>query len=176
VRARSAASVILASMVLLSTAGCTFFAPQTTLKPYDPSDGVDAQVGNILVRNAILLSADGKTGSLLVSLLNNGNSGVNVKFQYDATDNGSAAKINTDVLVEPGAATSFGGNGEQKFLLDDINTTPGSLFPIFVQYGNQTGKEILVPVLNGALPQYANLLPTATPSPATAVATPTPSN
>ncbi|MCU1581461.1 MAG: hypothetical protein JWO01_849 [Microbacteriaceae bacterium] len=185
-RSRRAASVVLASIVLLGTAGCTFFAPQTTLKPYDPSDGIGAQVGSILVRNALLLSKDGKTGSLLVNLINDGNSGINVKFQYDATVDGTAAKVNTDVFVDPGAVTSFGGNGDKKFILDGIATKPGQLFPIFVQYGQQTGKEMLIPVLDGTLPQYSNLLPTATPSPtasatpsapaATPTPTPTPSN
>jgi hypothetical protein len=185
VRSRRAASVVLAAIVLLGTAGCSFFAPQTTLKPYNPSDGVGAKVGNIVVSNALLLSKDGKTGSLLVNLINDGDSDVTVKFQYDATVDGTAAKVNTDVVVDPGAATSFGGNGDKKFYLDGISTKPGELFPIYVQYGQQTGKEMLIPVLDGTLPQYTNLMPTpapsasATPSPtasATPTATPTPSN
>jgi hypothetical protein len=183
VRARRAASVVLASIVLLGTAGCTFFAPQTTLKPYNPSDGVGATVGNVVVSNALLLSKNGKIGSLLINLINNGNNDVTVKFQYDATVDGTAAKVNTDVLVDPGAATSFGGNGDKKFILDGISTKPGELFPIYVQYGQQAGKEMLIPVLDGTLPQYTNLMPTAAPSPsatpaatATPTATPTPSN
>lgn len=173
-RSRRAASVVLASIVLLGTAGCSFFAPQTTLKPYNPSDGISAQVGSISVRNALLLSKDGKTGSLLVNLINNGNSGVQVKFQYDATVGGTAAKVNTDVLVDPGPATSFGGNGNKKFILDGITTKPGQLFPIFVQYGQQTGIEMLIPVLDGTLPQYSNLLPTAAPSPTPTSTSPAP--
>jgi hypothetical protein len=187
VRSRRAASVVLAAIVLLGTAGCSFFAPQTTLKPYNPSDGVGATVGDIVVSNALLLSSDGKTGSLLVNLINDGDRDVTVKFQYDATVDGTAAKVNTGVVVDPGAATSFGGSGEQKFYLDGISTKPGELFPIYVQYGQQTGKELLVPVLDGTLPQYTNLMPTAAPSPtanatppttadATPTATPTPSN
>jgi hypothetical protein len=179
----------LAAIVLLGTAGCSFFAPQTTLKPYNPSDGVGAKVGNIVVSNALLLSKDGKTGSLLVNLINDGSNGVTVKFQYDAKVDGTAAKVNTDVTVDPGPATSFGGNGDRKFILDGISTKPGELFPIYVQYGQQAGKEMLIPVLDGTLPQYTNLMPTPAPSPtatvpsatgttptATPTATPTPSN
>jgi hypothetical protein len=56
-------------------------------------------------------------------------------------------------------------------LLPSIDTKAGSLLPIYFQYGTEPGKQLDVPVLDGSLPQYATLLPTATPTPSV---TPTP--
>ena len=46
-RARVAASAGLTALVALALTGCNFFTPQSTLVPYDPSDGVSAQVGEV---------------------------------------------------------------------------------------------------------------------------------
>lgn len=164
-RARRAASVVLASaVVLLSTAGCTFFAPQTTLKPYDPSDGVNTQIGEVYVRNVLLLTEDGKDASLLLSVVNETDNGQSVQFQYEGTDgDGTTGKVDKSVFANAGTATSVGGHGENQIVLTGINAKPGSLFPVFVQYGDQTGKQLLVPVLDGTIKPYDELLPSAAP-------------
>jgi hypothetical protein len=36
---------------------------------------------------------------------------------------------------------------------------PGSLLPLYVQYGNETGKKVLVPVLDGSISPYDEFLP-----------------
>ena len=164
-RARRAASVVLASaVVLLSTAGCTFFAPQTTLKPYDPSDGVNTQIGEVYVRNVLLLTEDGKDASLLLSVVNETDNGQSVQFQYEGTDSdGTTGKVDKSVFANAGTATSVGGHGENQIVLTGINAKPGSLFPVFVQYGDETGKQLLVPVLDGTIKPYDELLPSAAP-------------
>ncbi len=164
-RARRAASVVLASaVVLLGTAGCTFFAPQTTLKPYDASDGVNTQIGDVYIRNVLLLTEDGSNASLLVNVVNETDNGQSVQFQYEGTgSDGTTGKVDKSVFANPGKATSIGGHGDNQIVLTGINAKPGTLFPVFVQYGDQTGKQLLVPVLDGTLEPYNKLLPTATP-------------
>jgi hypothetical protein len=178
VRARRAASVVLAAVVLLSTAGCTFFTPQTTLKPYDPSDGVGGQVGNVQVRNAIILTKDGEHASLLVNLINDGDTDANVKLQYDGlNDKGLPARVNHRIFVGGGDVTSIGAKNDTKLYLTLVDAKPGTLFPLYFQYGSKGGEELLVPVLDGTLDSYKNLLPTPRPSvtPTPAV-TPTPTS
>ena len=163
-RARRAASVVLASVVLLSTAGCSFFAPQTTFKAYDPSDGVNAQIGDIYIRNVILLTKDGSAASLLVNVVNESDNGQSVKFQYEGSNSdGTTGKVDKTVFANPGTATSVGGHDSDQIILTGINAKPGTLFPVFVQYGDQTGKQLLVPVLDGTLKPYDELLPTNAP-------------
>lgn len=163
--ARRAASVVLASVVLLSTAGCTFFAPQTTLKPYDPSDGVNTQIGDVYIRNVLLLTKDGSDASLLVNVVNETDNGVKVTFQYEGKDSdGVTGKVNDSIFANPGVPTSFGGSNDPRIVFTGIDAKPGSLFPVFVQYGDETGKQLLVPVLDGTLKPYNELLPTPEPT------------
>ncbi|MHC5797559.1 hypothetical protein ACVXZ4_15530 [Lacisediminihabitans sp. FW035] len=164
-RARIAATVVVAASLLLSTAGCSFFAPQATLKHYDPSDGVGTTVGQVKVRNALLLTKDGQEASFLVNLINDGEKTVNVLIQYDGTTaNGTAGKVDTRVQLDAGEVKTFGSSDTRQLLFNGIDSRAGSLFPVFVQYGTQTGEQLLVPVLDGSLPEYSKLLPSPLPT------------
>lgn len=155
-RARLAASAVVAALVLGTTAGCTFITPQVTTLHYDPSDGVGANIGDIQVRNALLLTSDGSTASLLINFGNPKNYSTTVHLQYkDAT--GSKVDKNVDVLAD--SVTSFGGEGQGKILLTGIDTKAGDLFPVFVQPSGETGKELALPVLDGSASEYADLVP-----------------
>ncbi len=160
-RARVLVSVVLAAGVLLGTSGCNLLAPQSTTKHYDASDGVSGNVGDIAVRNAIVLSEDGTTGSLLVTVVNTGDSAHSLNVQFA----GATGKVNQSVTVKAGSTTAFGTEGAPLIPMDAISAQPGSLFPVFFQYGDQTGVELLVPVLDGTLAPYSTLMPTAVPTP-----------
>ena len=173
-RARVAASAGLAALVAIALAGCNFITPQSTLVPYDSSDGVSVRVGDIDVLNAVVLSDDGVSGNLVFSALNTGDDDVELTVQYES----SGDKVTLDVDVEAGTTGQFGfGDGGQLFLAD-IDTKPGALLAIYFQYGDVQGRQLLVPVLDGALEEYAPFLPTPTPTPTPqpteAVVTPTP--
>jgi hypothetical protein len=173
VRARIAATVIVAASLLFSTAGCSFFAPQSTLKRYDPSDGVGATVGQVKVRNALLLTKDGQLASFLVNLVNDGTKTVDVLIQYDGTTaSGASGKVDTRVQLDAGEVKTFGSSTTRQLLFTGIDSKAGSLFPVFVQYGTLTGQQLLVPVLDGSLTEYSKLLPTPLPT-ATPSANPT---
>lgn len=165
-RARIVTSVIIGVAAVLATTGCSYFATQSTLEHYDPSDGVGATVGNVDVRNALLLTKNGKDASLVVDLINGGESTVNVSVQYDVIGpSGTIGKVDKTIRLDAGEVKGYGGNDEGQLILNHIKTRPGALFPVFVQYGDTTGKQVLVPVLNGALSEYSKLLPTPTPTP-----------
>lgn len=154
-------SVVLAAGVLLGTSGCNLLAPQSTTKHYDASDGVSGNVGDLAIRNAIVLSENGTAGNLIVTVVNAGDSAHSLNVQFT----GNAGKVTRKVTVKAGSTTSFGTENTPVIPLDAITAQPGSLFPVFFQYGNETGVELLVPVLNGTLGQYSTLVPTATPTP-----------
>jgi hypothetical protein len=164
VKARIAASVALAAALVLSTAGCSFFAAQATLKKYDPSDGVGTTIGDVSVRNALLLSSDGEEASLLINLINSGDDPISVKIQYTGTD----GKVTSTYRLSGGEAETFGAKNSKKIVFQDIGKKPGTLLPVYVTTGDRTGKELLVPILDGTQAEYAGLLPaplpTATPT------------
>ncbi|HEY5225049.1 MAG TPA: hypothetical protein VIJ18_18630 [Microbacteriaceae bacterium] len=172
-RTRIAASVVLAVGILLGTAGCNFLAPQSTALHYDASDGVSGNVGSIDVRNAMVISDNGKTGNLVVTLVNNDSKSHRVLIQHGTTN-----KVDTYVTVEPGQVKDIGSAAHTQTQLVNINTQPGALLPLYFQYGTQTGVQLLVPVLTNAMSEYQHYTPTPKPTPVIAVpsdtTTPTP--
>lgn len=155
-RARLVASVALATLVLVVTSACTFLTPQATTQPYDPSDGVSATLGKVEVLNAIILTDDGKTGSLLINFANRNATSATVNVQYE---DASGAKVDNSVYVGANDVKAIGGQGDARIVMTDVDAAPGSLFPVFVQSGSEPGTQMQVPVLDGSLPQYASLLP-----------------
>lgn len=163
-RARLARSVGAAALgtalVLGGLTGCAFITPQATTVHYDPSDGIGATVGDLQVRNALILTADGTTGSLLINLDNPTKYGIQVKVQYENADE---AKVDQDVYVNSGSVATFGGADANRITLTDIDAPAGSLFPVFIQYDDVTGKQLWLPVLDGSMSQYSDLVPTSAP-------------
>ena len=169
-KTRLVASVALAGALLLGTTGCTLFAIQGTLVQYQPSDGVAATVGDIKVRNLIALSDNGDDVSLLMTIVNAGDSAASVDFQY--TD-ASGTKTTITIDVPANSSVNVGSGGDAAVaVLRDAGAIVGSLIPIYVQYEGYEGKQVQVPVLDGATVEYAPLLPeplptfTQTPTPA----------
>jgi len=159
VRARVLLSVLLTAGILLGTSGCNLLAPQSTTKHYDASDGVSGNVGDLQVRNAIVLSTDGKTGSLLVTVVNASDSAHSLSVQYTA----ATGKVTQQVTLKPQSSTAIGTTGGPVITLENIDAPLGSLFPVYFQYGTETGLQLLAPVLDGTLSQYSTLLPTTAP-------------
>lgn len=165
-RAHLVRPVLLAALVSIGISACAFVAPVTTLNTRNLSDGTDATIGAVDVRNAVLLTDDGTQASLLINLLNTADHAITVEVQYQTADN---TKIDTRIALSPRKTRSFGGTGAPQFVLHRIDATPGGMFPVFIQYGDVTGQQLMVPVLTNALGYYSSLLPKPTPTP-----TPTP--
>jgi hypothetical protein len=156
VRGRIAASIVLAASVALGIAGCDFIAPQATTKHYDASDGVSGNVGDIAVRNALLITRDGTPANLVVTLVNTGDKSHRVLVE--STQNSS--KGGQYVTVEPGQSLKVGSSKHPRVVFTKIDAKPGTLHKVFFQYGSQTGLQLLVPVLTGKLDSYSTLTPT----------------
>ncbi len=150
-------SVGVAALLVLSLSGCTFSAVQANAKPYDPSDGIGAEVGELKVRNALLISEDGEVGNLLINVVNEGTQSVSLTLSWE----GATGQVDRNVYVKAEGTQSFGEEGDQ-IILRGIDAAPGSLFPIYLQYGDEEGRELMVPVLDGGLEEYADLVPTST--------------
>jgi hypothetical protein len=162
VRARTMATVVVAAGILLGTSGCNLYAPQATTNQYDASDGVSGDVGDLAVRNAILFTDDGENANLLVHIVNSSADDIDLVVQYEGDDE----RVTTEVTVAGNSTTEVGVDGGETVLVESPNATAGSLLPVFFQYGDLTGTELLVPVLDGSLEAYSDLVPTGTPTPA----------
>lgn len=155
------ATALSAALVLVGVTGCTFITPQATTNYYDASDGIGTTLGELAVRNALLLSSDGTEASLLINLSNPTKYGVEVTLQYERADK---SKVDQTLYVNSNSVAMFGGNDSGRIVLTGVDAKPGTLFPVFLQYDDVSGKQLFLPVLDGSIPQYSDLLPTATPT------------
>lgn len=158
-RARLAASAVLVALLAIGTTGCTFMTPQATTDHYDPSDGIGTTIGDVKVNNALLVTEDGMSASLVISIQNGSQYGEQVTIQYeDATK----TKVNDSIFVNSGSVVSLGANGPSTVILTGIDAPAGSLFPVFIRYGDTTGKQLWLPVL-AAEGEYSELAPQTEP-------------
>jgi hypothetical protein len=155
VKTRLAASIALAAALLLATTGCTFSAPIATEKEYDPSDGVGTEVGELAVRNALLIGDDPETLNLVMTVVNPSTVGKRLSIQW--TD--GSERVTEIVVISANGRTAFGGPEQDQILITGATDTIGGLVPIFLSYGTAPGVELLVPVLDGSLPEYELLVP-----------------
>lgn len=178
VKTRITASVVLMAGVALGTTGCGFGATQATSIAYDASDGTSGTVGELELRNGLLVSEDGETANLLLSVVNLSDKAVQLNVQYEA----DGGKVTARETVAAQTTVTIGSTDAPEILLENIDSQPGALFPVFMQYGDETGVELLLPVLDGSLTEYSTLVPvapkatpTVTPTPTSApLSTPTP--
>ncbi len=175
-RPRIAASIALIGALAATLTSCTFVTPQATQNRYDPSDGVSGTVGDLQLRNVLVVtSEDGGDGNVLLTVVNEGETDdLELTLQYEGEGE------RTDESVEIGAdSTDVGYNEGDEIRMTGVDLRPGQLVPIYFQYGEEQGLELQVPVLDGSLEQYADYVPEPEPTEAptpdpTEPATPSP--
>jgi len=193
-RLRSAAAVAISVVSLSGVAGCAVFSPPTVLRPYVPSDGLSATVGDVSVRNALVVSgSEGQPGVVSAALVNSGEQAAQVTVTVDT---GSSPTSST-FTVGPGTSFTIGsGSGVGDLSGTDVESdttgwmqvptvteVPGTLVPMTFATGGATAS-LDAPVVRPCF-AYAELTPTpsasSTPAAgaaasATPSATPSPSD
>ena len=155
-KGRIASSVVVATAILIGTAGCNLIAPQATTEHYFASDGINVDVGSLAVRNAVIISDDGDLGNLVFTVENTTDEAAALRIQYQSGD----SKRTRTVAVKAHQIRLVGSEGADRTItLSGIDTQPGGLFPVYFQTGQSGGREERVPVLNGGLPEYSDLVP-----------------
>ncbi|TQO20547.1 hypothetical protein FB472_2183 [Rhodoglobus vestalii] len=156
--ARAAASALLAGALIVGTAGCSFITPTATLNQYDPSDGISTSVGELKIRNALAISNDDNSAvSLMITILNTSTSSGSLRLQYESAD---GERVDISEPLSADEIKSFGTEVDgEKIVISDAGLVAGQLFPIYFQYGNESGKELLIPVISGDDEIYADLAP-----------------
>ena len=145
----SAALVAVAVLGLLT--GCDLFAPQDTKYIQETADGVNGDVGEIFIGNAVLLTQESSSpASLVATLINQGESSEEVRI---VTSAGSET-----VTVKPAESVQLGTSDGQSVTFDGLDAQPGALADVTFQTSTMT-ETLQVPVLDGSLPQYQDLVP-----------------
>jgi len=141
VKARLAASAALAIVLALGASGCAMLTYQATTEKYDASDGVSADIGDLDLRNILLVSEDGDEGTLVMTVVNTGEKDATLGVQV-----GEGGGDVTEIEVEAGET-------------EGLDAEVGGLAVLFFQAGDAEGLEKQVPVLDSRLPEYAHLAP-----------------
>jgi hypothetical protein len=154
VKSRLVASAALSALVLLGATGCTFITPQSTKIEYPASDGVnisDAD-GPIDVRNALVIATeDGSIGTLIAAIVN--------PTDESATLTISLEGIEPFTITVPAGDTVSLGADEEPLRIVGLDTKPGATVEMHFQSGDSTGVKSEIPVLDGSLSYYSDLVP-----------------
>lgn len=156
------AAVLLGAAAAL--AACSTQSPAQTTVPYQPADGIDVNLGSVLARGLVLVSAAKDAPGVLVgSLINNGKDAVTVTFLTQAQAQASE-KGGPTMQLKPTSQVPISG-----VQIDSVPAAPGALTTIVLS--SNAGQVFAdVPVL---LPDgyYASATATAVPTTATTSAT-----
>ena len=153
---RSRAGRVLAATAGLAVAlsGCSATNQITTRNDYAASDGVRSQLGDVALGNLIVLtSAEGAPGTLIGSVTNGGQGDVEVTLGVgDGAGQGS-------IELAPGETVLLGPDQDVELEIDAVPAPPGAFVDVNVSSDQGGSSTVGVPVLDGTLPEYADLVP-----------------
>ncbi len=149
---RIASSLALAAALALGATGCSLIAPQGTLEPYAPSDGVDVTIENIAVRNLLLIADEsGENFNVVFTGVNNSADDAIVRIIFVNGSNEASADFN----LAPGS-TSFGNPDSDVApqLVSIAGLKAGATVEAFFEVAGGGETQYKVPVLDGTLAEY----------------------
>lgn len=160
-------ATVAVALVGAALAGCSATNPITTQEPYAASDGVRVTLGDLTAENLLVLtSGAGEPASLQGALSSDAAEAVEVTFALeDGTEVGA-------VEVGAGDGVLLGGTDGEQLLFTSADV-PGATTDVTITTAAGGSETIAVPVLDGTLPEYADLVPTALPTPTTSPSAPT---
>ncbi|MCT1803442.1 hypothetical protein CKW39_09230 [Kocuria sp. WRN011] len=143
-----------AAAALLTATGCGYVSPQATADEYAPSDGIQSDLGDVKVRNFMILAEDADSeGRIIGTVVNDGSEPATLSI--DA--NGATAEVevpaNDSVVLEK----------SEPVTIDQAGAEPGLMVETELEADGQSSTNS-VPVLDHTYPRYASLIPGGAPS------------
>lgn len=151
-KSRLLASLAVGAAVVLGATGCNMLAPQATTIDYSASDGINVpNLGDVKIRNVMIVAnEDGTEGNLIGAFVNGSDESARVSI-------GVAG--DTEELTVPARETVSLGVTDDPLSFSDLGARPGANIPVTFATADGTGEEIMIPIIDGALPQYAEFVP-----------------
>lgn len=135
---RTVAATALAAVAAVSLAGCQWTSTVQTDRPYIPADGAQANVGQVQLRNVLVVAdRQGGEGNVYGLAVNSSTTPVDVSV--------SGAEGNASFQVPPQGSMQF-STEQAKMTLPQVQGAPGSLVPLRVQT-SAGAVEVQAPVL-----------------------------
>ncbi len=167
-RARAVAAIALSAALVVGLSGCALWQQPETGREYDPSDGVSLSLGDLELRNVLVVTEDGELGNLIGTAVNTTGSDIDFTVQWNV----DGEYYEVELTAAGNGRTDFGFSGDQ-VTLEPLGAIAGSLLDAVVHISSDQ-RELRIPVLDATLVEYEDALPTPTPTP-TPSGTPSPS-
>jgi len=156
-RTRSTAAAGVIALSLLGATGCSAVNDQATTTEYSPSDGIIQDIGDLELRNILVVSdGDGEPGRLLGTVLNDSTEPVNFEL--------SVGGSNLTWNIPAGGKVVYDDAPQAEVLVESVNVVPGTGIRAEATAGSETAT-LNVPVVDGQVPYYEDFLPTPEASP-----------
>jgi hypothetical protein len=137
-----------AATALLS--GCALFSPMATEIPYNPGDGVGVSIGDVEVRDLIVIGTEeGAAATVSAYVVNNSADEVTVGFQAEGA---SPATVD----VPPNSALQVSPPGERGLTIDSLPVAPGAVLPLAVQVGDNPPAQVGTPTVSTSTALYTD--------------------
>jgi len=161
-RPRTAGLAVAAALALT---GCSATNPITTMGEYEASDGAGTTVGDVRVLNMLVVTEALDAPGVLTGALSNRS-----KQDEEVTLTvGDAEPVTVDVpalgSVLIGADSAPAGYTTTDVPIAAVAARPGGMTTLTIATGANGTVDLQIPVLDGTLPEYAAVLPGATPTP-----------
>lgn len=138
----------------MALSGCQVMSPIQTNIPYEPADGVAVDLGDVLIRDFLVISdAKGGAGTLSGMVVNSGAKPVTITFSAGETGGSTMAEV-----LAGAQARLSGAGGADSVTLPVIDAAPGDIIKITVSTPAGGASEVSVPVLR-ADGYYATITP-----------------
>ncbi|WP_265522511.1 hypothetical protein [Oerskovia flava] len=134
----------------LALAAC---APITTNNPYSPSDGVRVDLtDDVRALNLMFVTtAEGEPGVMLGALSNDSGEDVAILVAPDVGES-------VEIVVSAGETLLIGAEGGVDVEIGSVPGAPGSMIPATVSSSAGDSTTVSIPVLDGTLPEYSEVL------------------
>ncbi|AOT05462.1 hypothetical protein [Arthrobacter sp. U41] len=168
-RGKLAMATAVLGLGLLSVTGCGYINPQQTSAQYAASDGTQANIGPLQLRNMMIISAgEDKPGRVIGAVYNSSSEDVTL------TVNG-AGGAQTRIPVKQNSYTLLNDSTDEA-ILSSTGGVPGSLVEVSIsEDGTNQNTKFKVPVLDATIPDYKQYLPAGSEPTGSATPTSTPS-
>ncbi|MBF4992510.1 hypothetical protein ITX31_00075 [Arthrobacter gandavensis] len=156
-RTRNAAAAGVIALSLLGATGCSAVNDQATTMQYSPSDGIVQDLGDLQLRNILVVSdGDGEPGRLMGTVVNDSSDPINLELSIGGS--------NLTWNIPGGGKVVYDDAPQSEVLVETVSVVPGTGIRAEASYGSESA-ELNVPVVDGQVPYYRDYLPTAEPSP-----------
>jgi hypothetical protein len=160
-----ATAVVVSAGLLLG--GCSFTSRDLTLEPYAPSDGLQADLGDVLVRNVLVVSeGDGEPGVLSATLANRGDEDRTLLVEVGESTAEEPAPV-TQVEVPAQGTLVIGVEGQESaaegaeievVVVDAVEELAGGVIRVSFEDPEEDSATLEVPIVRPEGP-YAGLTP-----------------